>query len=74
MASFMSNNEIFISSPCYPHLSNNSGVLLVCYFLDSDSYSTWKKAMGNALLVRNRYYFGHGSLLKPTAPLFDVQA
>lgn len=53
------------SSPYYMNSSNNEGSILVSYLLKGENYPTWRHAMMNTLLAKNKLCFVDGSLPQP---------
>ncbi|XP_019053768.1 PREDICTED: uncharacterized protein LOC109114872 [Nelumbo nucifera] len=53
------------SSPYFLHPSDNPRAVLVSSPLTDENYLTWRRAMRNALQVKNNYTFVDGSLPRP---------
>ncbi|KAH0665724.1 hypothetical protein KY290_027960 [Solanum tuberosum] len=59
------DNEV-ANSPYTLQPTDNPGVSLVTCLLTQDNYSTWRRAMRNALLAKSKLGFVDGSLPRPT--------
>jgi Reverse transcriptase (RNA-dependent DNA polymerase)/gag-polypeptide of LTR copia-type/Integrase core domain/GAG-pre-integrase domain/Retrotransposon gag protein len=68
------NFEIDMASSYYLCSSDNPGMTLITCFLNGDNYSTWRRAMQNALFAKNKYGFVDGTISKPNAPAAEVNA
>ncbi|KAF2317440.1 hypothetical protein GH714_022309 [Hevea brasiliensis] len=67
-----SSNECAVNSVLQP--TDNPRVSLVTCLLKEDNYSTWRRAIENALLAKNKMGFVDGSLPRPEANSPDEAA
>jgi hypothetical protein len=62
------------NSPFYLHSFDNPGTMFVFAPLNEENYTTWRRAMLNALNAKNKTSFVDGTLCKPDENSPDVHA